>query len=135
MSLKNPTFMEKYNALPFLEKKILQVLSIAYARLTQTQLLACLVALNIKTEDGKRFDSGTKGAMLKMFRNSLDALLGGALLEGKSRSILVFNRSYIEILTRHLVAEKKFTAMADTLKQTLNITEEGKLCDADELPW
>jgi len=125
MSLKNPTFMKKYNGLLFLEKKILQILSIAYARLTQTQLLACLVALNIKTEDGKRFDSGTKTAMLKLLRNALDTLLGGDLLNGKSRSVLVVNRGYIEVLTRNLVAGKKFMAMAGTLQKTLNLTEEG----------
>jgi len=89
--------MEKYNALPFLEKKILQILSIAYAKLTQTQLLACFVALNIKTEDGQRFDSGTKNAMLKLLRSSLDTLLETDILNGKSRSVLVVNRGYIEV--------------------------------------
>jgi len=89
--------MEKYNALPFLEKKILQILSIAYAKLTQTQLLACFVALNIKTEDGQRFDSGTKNAMLKLHRSSLDTLLETDILNGKSRSVLVVNRGYIEV--------------------------------------
>ncbi len=120
-----PTVMKKYNALPFLEKKILQILSIAYAKLTQTQLVDCFVALNVKTENGERFDSGTKSAMFKLLRNALDNLLRGDLLHGKSRSVLVVNRSYIEILTRHLVAEKKFTAMADTLQKTLRLTEEG----------
>ena len=117
--------MERYNALPYLEKKILQILSISYARVTQTQLLDCLVTLNIKTEDGKRFDSGTKTAMLKLLRNSLDTLLGGDLLKGKSRSILVIERAYVEVLTRHLVAEKKFIAMAGTLQKALNLTKEG----------
>ena len=70
MSSENQTFMEKYHSLPFLEKKILQILSISYARLTQTQLLACLVALDIKTEDGESFDSGTRNAMLKLLRKS-----------------------------------------------------------------
>lgn len=120
-----PTVMKKYNALPFLEKKILQILSIAYAKLTQTQLVDCFVALNVKTENGKRFDSGTKRAMFKLLRNALDNLLRDDLLNGKSRSVLVVNRAYIEILTRHLVAEKKFTAMADTLQKTLGLTEEG----------
>ena len=87
-------------------------------------VIACLVALNIKTEDGKRFDSGTKNAMFKLLRNALDTLLGGDLLNGKSRSVLVVNRGYIEVLTRNLVAEKKFTAMADTLQKTLNLSEE-----------
>lgn len=115
--------MEKYNTLPLLEKKILQILSISYARLTQTQLLACLVALNIKTEDGKNYDSGTKTAMLKLLRNALDNLLGGDLLKGKIRSVLVVERGYVEVLTRHLVAEKKFTAMVGTLQKTLDLTE------------
>ncbi len=92
--------------------------------MTQTELLECFEALDIRTEDGKRFDSGTKSAMLKLLRNALDNLLGGDLLKGKSRSVLVINRGYIEILTRHLVAEKKFTAMAGTLQKTLNLTEE-----------
>jgi len=117
--------MEIYNALPFLEKKILQILSIAYARLTQTQLLACFVALDIKTEDGKSFDSGTQTAMLKLLRNALDALLEGDLLQGKSRSVLVVNRGYIEVLTRNLVADKKFTAVAGTIQRILNLTNEG----------
>ncbi len=97
MSLINPTFMEKYNVLPFLEKKILQILSISYARVTQTQLLACLVALDIKTDDGKHFDAGTKNAILKRLRNELHALLEGDFLQGKNRSVLVVNRVYVEI--------------------------------------
>ena len=117
--------MEKYKALPFLEKKILQILSISYTKLTQTQLLACLVALNIKTEDGKRFDSGTKNAGFKLLRNALDDLLREDWLNGKSRSALVVNRGYIEVLTRNLAAEKKFTAMAGTIQKTLNLTKEG----------
>ncbi len=117
--------MEKYSALPFLEKKIVQTLSIAYARLTQTQLLACFVALDIKTEDGKSFDSGTKNAMFKQYRNELDHLLAGDFLEGTSRSVLVVNRGYVEVLTRSLVAEKKFTAMVGTIQRTLNLTPEG----------
>ncbi len=125
MSLINPTFMERYNALPSLEKKILKILSISYARVTQTQLLACLVALNIKTEDGRSYDSGTKTAMLKLLRNALDNLLGGDLLKGKSRSVLVVERAYVEVLTRHLVAEKKFIAMAGILQKILNLTEKG----------
>ena len=124
-TLKNTVFMERYNALPFLEKKILQILSIAYARLTQTQLLDCFVAINIKTEDGKRFDSGTKSDRFKLRRNALGALLGGDLSNGKSRSALVVNRGCIEVLTRNLVAEKKFISMADILQKTLNLTEEG----------
>ncbi|MCW8801540.1 MAG: hypothetical protein OQK71_11480 [Desulfobacter sp.] len=125
MSLENQTFMEKYHNLPFLEKKILQILSISYAKLTQTQLLACLIALNIKTEDGKSFDSGTRNAMLKLLRSPLDALLSTDILHGKTRSILFINRDYIEVLTRHLVAEKTFTTLIDTLQHTLNLTEEG----------
>ena len=117
--------MEKYNALSDLEKKILQILSISYAKLTQTQLLDCLVALNIKTEDGKNYDSGKKTVMLKLLRNALDTLLGGYLLKGKSRSVLVVERAYVEVLTRHLVAEKKFIAMAPTLQKELNLTKEG----------
>ena len=125
MPLKEPDFMKKYNALPFLEKKILQTLSIAYARLTQTQLLDCFVALDIKTEDGQRFDSGTKNARFKLLRSSLDALLEDDLLNGRSRSVLLVNRGYIEIVTRHLVAENKFAAMAGTIEKTVNLSEEG----------
>jgi len=115
--LTKPTVIKKYEALPSLEKKILQILSIAYAKLTQTQLVDCLVSLNIKTENGERFDSGTKRAMFKLLRNALDNLLRDDLLNGKSRSVLVVNRGYIEILTRHLVAEKKFTAIAGILQK------------------
>lgn len=125
MSSKNQTFMEKYHSLSFLEKKILQILSISYASLTQTQLLACLVALEIKTEDGKSFDSGTKNDMLKRLRSPLDLLLSTNILHGKSRSALLINRDYIEVLTRHLVAEKRFTTLVDTLQHTLNLTPEG----------
>ena len=124
MTLENSTFMEKYHALPFLEKKILQILSIAYVKLTQTQLRACLVALDIKTKEGKRFDSGTKNTF-KPLRAPLDALLETDILHGKNRSALLINRDYIEVLTRHLVVEKKFTAMAETLQHTLNLTDEG----------
>ncbi|WP_419662364.1 DEAD/DEAH box helicase [Desulfosarcina variabilis] len=125
MSTENHVFMETYHALPFLEKKILQILCIAYDKLNQTQLRACLVALDIKTEDGQRFDSGTRNAMSKLLRSTLDVLLGTDILHGKSRSVLVLNRDYIEILTRHLVAEKTFTPLAETLQHTLNLTEEG----------
>lgn len=96
MSLENHTFMEKYHNLPFLEKKILQILSISYAKLSQTQLLACLVALDIKTEDDKSFDSGTRNAMLKLLRSPLDALLSTDILHGKSRNALFINRDYIK---------------------------------------
>jgi hypothetical protein len=115
-TLKNRTFIEKYNALSFIEKKILQVLTNSYARLTQTQLLACFLALGIKTQDVKSYDCGTKTAMLKQFRNELDALLEGHFLLGTSRSSLVINRCYVEVLTRNLVAEKKFTALAGTIQ-------------------
>ncbi len=125
MSIKTPTIIEEYTALPFLEKKILQILSIAYAKLTQTQLLACLVALDIKTEDGQHFDSGTKNAMFKRLRGPLDTLLKGDLLNGKSRSVLLVNRGYVEVLTRHMAADKKFTAMVGTLQRILNFTEAG----------
>ena len=125
MSLESQTFMGKYHNLPVLEKKILQILSISYAKLSQTQLLACLVALDIKTEDGKCFDSGTRNAMLKLLRSPLDALLSTDILHGKTRSILFINRDYIEVLTRHLVAEKTFTTLIDTLQHTLNLTEKG----------
>ncbi|MEA2061380.1 MAG: DEAD/DEAH box helicase [Thermodesulfobacteriota bacterium] len=125
MSFKNSSFMKEYITLPDLEKNILQILSIAYARLTQTQLLACLAASGIKTKEGQRFDYGTKNDRFKLLRSSLDALLATDILNGQSRSVLVMNRGYIEILTRHLAAEKKFKAMAGTVQYTLNLTEEG----------
>ena len=120
----NSPWMEKYNALPFLEKKILQILSIAYARLTQTQLLACLVALDIKTEDGKAFD-GPRNAMFKQLRKELDFLLEGNFLEGTSRSVLVVKRAYVELLTRSMVAEKNFTAMAGPVLKTVGLIPEA----------
>ena len=63
--------------------------------------------------------------MLKLLRSPLDALLSTDILHGKTRSILFINRDYIEVLTRHLVAEKTFTTLIDTLQHTLNLTEEG----------
>jgi len=86
-------------------------------------LLACLVALDIKTEDGRQFDSGTKTAMFKLIRNSLDSLLEQEFLEGKSRTVLVVNRNFVEILTR-MVVEKVFTAMVGSIQHLLLFTED-----------
>ena len=125
MSSKTPTLMEQYTALPYLEKKILQILSITYAKVTQTQLLACLAALDIKTEDGYSFSSKTEKPMFKRIRNELNALLEGDLLQGKSRSVLVLNRNLVEPLTLRLIANNQFTPMAEVIQKTLYLTPHG----------
>jgi len=117
--------MEQYNALPYLEKKILQILSITYAKVTQTHLLACLTALDIKTEDGYCFASKTKKSMFEHIRNELNTLLEGDFLLGKSRSVLLLNRAFVELLTQRLIADKKFTSMAEVIEKTLNLTPHG----------
>ena len=125
MSSKTPTVMEQYTALPYLEKKILQILSITYAKVTQTQLLACLAALDIKTEGGYCFSSKTEKPMFKWVRNELNTLLEGDLLQGKSRSVLVLNRNFVEPLTQRLISDNQFTPMAEVIQKTLNLTPHG----------
>ncbi|VVS93907.1 DEAD/DEAH box helicase [Desulfoluna spongiiphila] len=117
--------MSAYDRLPPLEKKIVEVLSMAYQRLNQTQLLTCLVALQVTTDDGKAFDTGKKNAMLKMFRPQLDSLLSSGLLEGHSRSVLLVERNVIECITRRLASKKGFAAMAETVQVVLDLTDEG----------
>ncbi|WP_300672570.1 DEAD/DEAH box helicase [Desulfoluna sp.] len=127
-----PDLMSAYDRLPPLEKKIVEVLSMAYQRLNQTQLLACLVALQVRTDNGKAFDSGKKNAMLKMFRPQLDSLLSLGILEGKSRSLLVVDRRVVEPITRRLAGDTGFLAMAETIQEVLALTDEG-LCSSQNL--
>jgi len=117
--------MTDYDLMSPLAKKIVEVLSIAYRPLNQTQLLACLVALNVKTDTGKGFDSGTKSVMFKLYRPDLNSLLTQDFLEGRSRSYLVVNRRIVEPITRSLVAEKMFSPMADVIQDILELTDDG----------
>ena len=93
--------------------------------MTQTQLLACLAALDIKTEDGYCFASKTERPMFKRIRKELNALLEGDFLLGKSRSMLMLNRSFVELLTQRLIADNQFTSMAEVIQKTLNLTPHG----------
>lgn len=124
MRTPSSDLMSAYDGLAPLEKKIVEVLSMAYHRLNQTQLLACLVALGVTTDDGTAFDTGKKNAMLKLFRPQLDALLSSGLLEGHSRSILLVNRNVVERITRRLASEKGFSARAETIQEVLKLTAE-----------
>ncbi len=119
--------MKKYHQLPHVQKKTLQVLSITYMPVTQTQLIACFTALDIKTEDGVRFDSGTPIAMFKLLRKDLDSLLNKGFFDGKNRSPLMVKRHIVEEITRNLVAEKQLPAMAEPIQKILNLREDDFL--------
>ncbi len=81
--------MSSYEKLPTLEKSIMQILSIAYYQLNQTQLKQCLIQADIKAANGKGFASVSKPEGFKLLRPALHALLEQDLLEGKNRSYLL----------------------------------------------
>ncbi|MCK5244711.1 MAG: hypothetical protein KAJ90_05520, partial [Desulfobacterales bacterium] len=113
-----------YENLPILEKSILEILSIAYIPLNQTQLKQCLVQTGIKAAKGEGFDSVTKHEGFKLLRPTLNTLLEHHLLEGKNRSRLLVDRRIVEIVTRQTIAEKKFKPYLKVIPTILNLTEE-----------
>ena len=113
-----------YEKLPVLEKSILQILSIAYHPLNQTQLLQCLIQTDIKAVNGKGFDSVTRNGGFKLLRPALDMLLEQHFLEGKTRSRLLVDRRIIEIITRQAIAAKKFRPHLKAVQTVLHLTEE-----------
>lgn len=115
----------EYESLPHLERQILRILSIAYIKLNQTQLLTCLAALDIQTEDGQKFNLNKKNDMFKLLRPSLDNLLNHNFMVGKSRSILAADPHYARVIIQQLLAENSFTAMAESIRNALDLTEEG----------
>jgi len=116
--------ISSYEKLPTLEKSILQILSIAYHQLNQTQLKQCLIQADIKAATGEEFDSVSKPEGFKLMRPALDTLLEQHLLEGKNRSSLLINRRIVEIITRQTIAEKKFKPYLKAVQTVLNLTEE-----------
>ncbi|MBC8180368.1 DEAD/DEAH box helicase [candidate division KSB1 bacterium] len=116
--------ISSYEKQPALEKSIMQILSIAYFPLTQTQLKECLIKTDIKAANGQGFDSVTKNEGFKLLRPTLDSLLGQQLLEGKSRSYLLVDRRIVEIIMRQIITEKKSIHYLQTIQTVLNLTED-----------
>lgn len=116
--------ISSYEKLPTLEKSILQILSIAYHQLNQTQLKQCLIQADIKAATGEGFDSVSKTEGFKLMRPALDTLLKQHLLEGKNRSCLLIDRRIAEIITRKTIAAKKFKHYLKVIQTVLNLTEE-----------
>ncbi|MCK5509419.1 MAG: DEAD/DEAH box helicase [Desulfobacterales bacterium] len=116
--------LSSYEKLPALEKSILQILSIAYHQLNQTQLRQCLIQADIKAANGKGFDSVSKPEGFKLMRPALDTLLEQHLLEGKNRSPLLIDRRIVEIITRQTIAAKKFKPYLKAIQTVLDLTEE-----------
>jgi len=116
--------ISSYEKLPTLEKSILQILSIAYYQLNQTQLRQCLIQADIKAATGEEFDSVSKPEGFKLMRPALDTLLEQHLLEGKNRSSLLIGRRIVEIITRQTIAAKKFKPYLEAVQTVLNLTEE-----------
>ena len=116
--------ISSYEKLPTLEKSILQILSIAYYQLNQTQLKQCLIQADIKAATGEEFDSVSKPEGFKLMRPALDTLLEQHLLEGKNRSSLLIGRRIVEIITRQTIAAKKFKPYLEAVQTVLNLTEE-----------
>lgn len=115
-----------YEKLPILEKSILQILSIAYHPLNQTQLRECLIQADIKADNGEEFDCVSKHEGFKLLRPALDTLLEQHLLEAKNRSCLLVDRRIVEIITRQTIAEKKFKPYLKVI-QTVSILTEDTL--------
>ncbi|MEA1899238.1 MAG: hypothetical protein U9N47_00510, partial [Thermodesulfobacteriota bacterium] len=115
--------LSSYEKLPTLEKSILQILSIAYYQLNQTQLRQCLIQANIKAATGEVFDSVTKPVGFKLMRPALDTLLEQNLLEGKNRSYLRINRQIVETITRQTITAKKFKPYLKAIQTVLNLPE------------
>ena len=116
--------LSSYEKLPALEKSIMQILSIAYHQLNQTQLKQCLIQAGIKAATGEEFDSVAKHGGFKLLRPALNTLLEQNLLEGKNRSYLLVDRRIVEIITRQTIAAKKFKPYLEAVQTVLNLTEE-----------
>jgi len=117
--------ISSYAKLPTFEKSILQILSIVYIPLNQTQLKHCLIQTGVKAADGIGFDSVSRNEGFKQMRPALDALLEQHLLEGKSRSRLLVDRRIIEIITRQTITAKKYKHYLKVIPAILNLTEES----------
>ena len=116
--------ISSYEKLPIFEKSILQILSIAYHPLNQTQLIQCLIRADIKAVNGQGFDSVTKNGAFKLLRPTLNMLLEQDFLEGKTRSRLLVDRRIVEIITRQAIAAKKFRPYLKAVQTALHLTEE-----------
>ena len=116
--------LSSYEKLPALEKSIMQILSIAYHQLNQTQLKQCLIQADIKATTSEAFDSVTKNERFKLLRPALDTLLEQDLLTGKNRTFLLVDRRIVEIITRQAITAKKFKPYLKVVQTVLNLTEE-----------
>ena len=117
--------ISNYEKLPTLEKSILQILSIAYYQLNQTQLKQCLIQADIKAATGERFDSVTKTEGFNLLRPVLDTLLKQNFLEGQNRSHLIINRQIVEAITRQTITTKKFESYLKAVQTALGLTEDA----------
>ena len=115
--------LKSYEKLPVLEKRIMQILSVAYIPLNQTQLQQCLAQASIKAPNGKCFDSVKRNEGFKLMRPALDQLLEQHFLEGKSRSRLIVDRRIVESIMRLAIAEDASAPYLEWIPTVLHLTE------------
>ncbi len=109
MDSKTPlNALADYEQLSALEKAILQIVSIAYVTINLTQLIKCLMKLNIKAEDGQDFYDGSQKEKFDNLRPTIDRLRDLQLLQGSNRSNLILLPNIVELMTRLCVEEKMF---------------------------
>ena len=106
-----------YDGLSVLKKIILQIISIAYSPVNMTQLINCLVALDIKSEDGDDFHNGSQNGKFSRIRPTIDGLLELNIFEGKSRSSLVLSSKIAKLLTKICVQENKFNEYLEVVQK------------------
>ncbi|MBK7001473.1 MAG: DEAD/DEAH box helicase [Rhodoferax sp.] len=106
-----------YDNLSALKKIILQIISIAYSPVNMTQLINCLAALNIKSEDGDDFHNGSQNGKFSRIRPTIDGLLELNIFEGKSRSSLVLSSKIAKLLTKICVQENKFNEYLEVVQK------------------
>jgi len=113
-------FISDYNELSVLEKAVLQILSIAYVPVNQTQLIDCLKESVIKAGNGHDFNKGKRNDNFKALRPTLDRLLSQKWFWHKSnRSNLVVNPYVMELLTRQSIKEKTFDTYVQIVKSII----------------
>ncbi|MGK5092785.1 DEAD/DEAH box helicase [Deltaproteobacteria bacterium TL4] len=113
--------LSAYKQLSALEQSVLQLLSITYGAINQTQLLDCLKALKLKAENGNDFGQGSSKDGFKAIRPTLDHLIELGWLDSRTRIIL--NRDVVEIITRQSVEENKFMTYLQAAQSIPKLSE------------
>lgn len=125
--------ISSYEKLDTFDKVIMQILSIAYFPLNQTQLRKCLIQCGFKSPNGISFDAIKNNDATKILRPTLDKLLLLDLLQGKNRSSLCVDRDIVEIITRETLTDKKFGQYAIEVQTALNLTEDTLIMFSSQL--